>query len=122
MQKIGNEVEREPHSMIVIVSLTLSASPIAMPPSGPMSLSAKLQTRVENWNDRNAAPTRQQMRRGGSKGRRAVLDGGDRLVDFERLDNRHATLGAEFVPHQAGNKGGRGVIKIGMIGMLLPTR
>jgi hypothetical protein len=32
MQNRGNDVEKEPHLMFVIVVLILSASPIAMPP------------------------------------------------------------------------------------------
>ena len=35
----------------------------------------------------------------------AVLDGGDRLVDLERLGNRDASLWAEFVVPQT-EKGG----------------
>jgi hypothetical protein len=38
MQNRGNEVEEQPHTMVVIVLLILSASAIAMPPSGPSSL------------------------------------------------------------------------------------
>jgi hypothetical protein len=51
--------------------------------------------------------------------RGASLDVRDRRVDLERLGDRDATLGAEFVPPQAANEGGN---KIGMIGMLLPSR
>jgi hypothetical protein len=32
------------------------------------------------------------MRRGGNKGKRALLDGGDRFVDLERLGDRDADL------------------------------
>jgi len=42
MQHRGNEVEKEPYLMFVIVVLILSASAIAMPPSMPMSLDFKL--------------------------------------------------------------------------------
>jgi hypothetical protein len=45
MQNRGNDVEEEPHTMLVIVSLILSASAIVMPPSGPSSFHPKLQTR-----------------------------------------------------------------------------
>ena len=43
MRNRVNDVEEEPHSMVAIVVLILSASAIAMPPSGPSSLSYKLQ-------------------------------------------------------------------------------
>jgi hypothetical protein len=43
MQNRGNDVEKEPHLMFVIVVLILSASAIAMPPSGPSWLLSKLQ-------------------------------------------------------------------------------
>jgi hypothetical protein len=43
MQNRGNEVEKEPHSILVIVLLILSASAIAMPLLGPSRLSSKLQ-------------------------------------------------------------------------------
>ena len=46
------------------------------------------------------AKQRQRCRRGAS------LDGGDRLVDLERLGDRDATLGAEIVPTQAAKRGG----------------
>jgi hypothetical protein len=42
MQNRGNEVVKEPHLMVVIVVLNLSASAIAMPSSGPRSLPLKL--------------------------------------------------------------------------------
>jgi hypothetical protein len=35
MRNRVNDVEEEPHSMVVIVVLILSASAIAMPPLGP---------------------------------------------------------------------------------------
>ena len=43
MQNRVNDVEEEPHLMSVIVLLILSASAIAMPPSGPSLLYLKLQ-------------------------------------------------------------------------------
>jgi hypothetical protein len=43
MQNRGNDVEEVPHLMVVIVLLILSASAVAMPPSGPSSLHPKLQ-------------------------------------------------------------------------------
>ena len=43
MRNRVNEVEKEPHVMFVIVVLILSASAIAMPPSGPSWLLYKLQ-------------------------------------------------------------------------------
>ena len=49
---------------------------------------------------------------------RALLDGGDRLVDLESLGDRDATLWAEPVQLQTEKRGGN---KIGMIGMLLPN-
>jgi hypothetical protein len=42
MRNRGNEVEKEPHLMVVIVVLILSASAIAMPPSEPMWFASKL--------------------------------------------------------------------------------
>ena len=39
----GNDVEEEPHLMLVIVVLIFSASAIAMPPSGPRLLPPTLQ-------------------------------------------------------------------------------
>jgi hypothetical protein len=42
MQNRGNEVEKEPHSMFVIVVLIFSASAIAMPPSEPSLSCIKL--------------------------------------------------------------------------------
>jgi hypothetical protein len=42
MRNRVNDVEEEPHLMVVIVVLILSASAIAMPPSGPSSLSDRL--------------------------------------------------------------------------------
>ena len=48
----------------------------------------------------------------------ASLNVGDRLVDLERLGDRDAILGAEFVGGQAAKRGGS---KNGMIGMLLPS-
>jgi hypothetical protein len=42
MQNRGKEVEKEPHSMFVMVELILSASAIEMPPSGPNWLSHSL--------------------------------------------------------------------------------
>ena len=42
MQNRVNDVEEEPHLMMVIAVLILSASAIAMPPSGPRSLFSKL--------------------------------------------------------------------------------
>ena len=42
MQNRGNEVEKEPHLMFVIVLLILSASAIAMPPSVSILLLPKL--------------------------------------------------------------------------------
>jgi hypothetical protein len=50
MQNRGNEVEKEPHLMFVIVVLILSASAIAMPPSGPSWLEYKLQNEGGNEN------------------------------------------------------------------------
>jgi hypothetical protein len=51
MQNRVNDVEEEPHLMLVIVSLILSASAIAMTHSGPSWLYSKLQnegvTRLE---------------------------------------------------------------------------
>jgi hypothetical protein len=44
MQNRGNDVEEEPHLMVVIVVLILSASAIATPPSEPSWLYSKLQT------------------------------------------------------------------------------
>jgi hypothetical protein len=43
MRNRGNDVEEEPHLILVIVVLILSASAIAMPPSGPRLLPYKLQ-------------------------------------------------------------------------------
>jgi hypothetical protein len=43
MQNRGNEVEKKPHLMFVIAVLILSASAIAMPPSGPNLLFHRLQ-------------------------------------------------------------------------------
>jgi hypothetical protein len=43
MQNRGNEVEKEPHLMFVMVLLILSASAIAVPPLGPSSFQPKLQ-------------------------------------------------------------------------------
>jgi hypothetical protein len=45
------------------------------------------------------------MRWGSFKGRRASLDVLNRLVDLERLGDRHTTLGAELVVLQAANEG-----------------
>jgi hypothetical protein len=42
MQNRVDDVEEEPHSMSVIVLLILSASAIAMPPSGPSLLFPRL--------------------------------------------------------------------------------
>jgi hypothetical protein len=42
MQNRVNDVEEEPHLMVVIVLLILSASAIAMPPLGPSPLFPKL--------------------------------------------------------------------------------
>ena len=42
MRNRVNDVEEEPHSMVVIVVLILSASAIAMPPVGPRLLSDRL--------------------------------------------------------------------------------
>ena len=42
MRNRGNDVEEQPHSMVVIVLLILSASAIAMPPLGPSSLYPRL--------------------------------------------------------------------------------
>jgi hypothetical protein len=42
MRNRGSDVEKEPHSMSVIVVLILSASAIPMPPSGPSLFSRKL--------------------------------------------------------------------------------
>jgi hypothetical protein len=42
MQNRGNNVEEEPHLMVVIVVLILSASAIAMPHSGPNLLPPRL--------------------------------------------------------------------------------
>jgi hypothetical protein len=42
MQNRGNDVEEEPHSMVVIVVLILSTSAIAMPASGPSPFCTKL--------------------------------------------------------------------------------
>jgi hypothetical protein len=131
MRNRGNEVEKESHPMFVIVVLILRASAIAIPPSEPRLLTVNLQN---EWNNKigmigmllpavtkNAkikvevthAKQRQRRRRGAS------LDVGDRLVDLERLGDRDATLGAEIVPIQAAK---RGCNKIGMFGMLLPSR
>ena len=49
----------------------------------------------------------------------ALHDGGNRLVDLERFGDCDASLCAEFVTNQTEKGGGN---KIGMIGMLLPTR
>jgi hypothetical protein len=49
----------------------------------------------------------------------ASLDVRDGRVDLERLGDREATLGAESVGLQTAKRGGN---KIGMIGMLLPSR
>lgn len=46
------------------------------------------------------------MRRGGNKGRRALRDGGDGLVDLERLGDRNTALGADAVAPQAAKRGG----------------
>jgi hypothetical protein len=43
MRNRVNNVEEEPHSMSVIVVLILSASAIAMPPSGPRLFLSKLE-------------------------------------------------------------------------------
>ena len=43
MQNRVNDVKEESHLMFVIVLLILSASAIAMPPSGPSGLKVKLQ-------------------------------------------------------------------------------
>jgi hypothetical protein len=55
MRNKVNEVEKEPHLMLVMVLLILSASAIAMPPSGPSWVYCKLQNEdgYQNWNDRN---------------------------------------------------------------------
>jgi hypothetical protein len=43
MQNRGNDVDGgEPHTMLVIVVLILSASAIAMPPSGPTQFLSRL--------------------------------------------------------------------------------
>ena len=39
------------------------------------------------------------------RGRRVLLDGGDHRIDFERLGNRDATLGAEVVVPQTAKVG-----------------
>ena len=58
MQKRGNDVDKEPHSMFLVVVLILSASAIAMPPSGPTSFHPKLKNEgVTKRNDRNVAVT-----------------------------------------------------------------
>jgi hypothetical protein len=94
---MGNEVKSEPHLMLVIVLLILSASAIAMPPSKVM-LCSKLQSEgVTKLNDQNAVINAQQNVKGGNVGRRALLDSSDRFVDIEHLGNRHTTLRAEFV-------------------------
>ena len=49
---------------------------------------------------------------------RALLDGGDSLVDLERFNDRDATLRAELVDPQTEKRGGN---KIGLIRMLLPN-
>jgi hypothetical protein len=59
------------------------------------------------------AKQRQRSRKGAS------LDVRDRRVDLERLGDCDATLGAEFVVLQTAKRGGN---KIGMIGILLPSR
>jgi hypothetical protein len=43
MRNRGNDVEKEPHLIVAIVVLILSASAIVMPPSGPSPLLARLQ-------------------------------------------------------------------------------
>jgi hypothetical protein len=48
MRSRGNDVEEEPHLMVVIVVLILSTSAIAMPPSGPSVLSLKLKNEGGN--------------------------------------------------------------------------
>jgi hypothetical protein len=126
MQNRGNDVEEEPHPMLVIVLLILSASAIATPPSEPSSLDSN----TNRGNDVEEEPQRgnkntnfkvevthakqkQRCRSGDS------LDVGNRLVDLERLGDRDATLGAELVVIQTAKEG---VSKKGMIGMLLPSR
>jgi hypothetical protein len=59
------------------------------------------------------AKQRQRCKRGAS------LDGGDCLVDLERLGNRDATLDADVVQQQTEKRRGN---KKRMIGMLLPSR
>jgi hypothetical protein len=131
MQNRVNDVEEVPHSMSVIVVLILSASAIAMPPLGPSLFITRLRneglTKKERLEccyrrgNKNAnikvevthAKQRQRSRIGAS------LDVRDCLVDLERLGNRDATLGAEFVAAQAAKRGRN---KKGMIGMLLPSR
>jgi hypothetical protein len=54
-----------------------------------------------------------------TRGLRALLDGGDRLVDLESLSDRDTTLGADRVVRQAAKRWGN---KNGMIGMLLTQR
>jgi hypothetical protein len=132
MQSRGNNVEEEPHLMMVIVLLILSASAIAMPPSGPSVLPSKLQNEGVTKSEcteccyHNAVTTKCELQSGGNtfkqRQRRrtgASLDVGDRRVDLERLGDRDATLRVEIVRSQAANEGGN---KIGMIGMLLPSR
>jgi hypothetical protein len=117
MRNRGNDVEEEPHSMVVIVLLILSASAIAMPPSGPILLPRKLQnegvavTKIANFKV-EVTHAKHSQRRGAS------LDGSDRRVDLERLGDCDATLGTEIVYPQAAKRRGN---KKGMIGMLLPV-
>jgi hypothetical protein len=104
--------------MVVIVLLILSASAIAMPPSEPRSSDPNLQNegvtkseslecRYHTRGNKNAnfkvGVTYAKQRQG--RGWSASLDGGDRLVDLERLGDCDATLGAEFVVPQAANEG-----------------
>jgi hypothetical protein len=123
--------EEEPHLMVVIVLLILSASAIAMPPLGPSWLNSRLRNEGVTKKERSECCYRRgnkkcELQSGGNTcktesttRRGASLDVRDRRVDLERLCDRDATLGAEIVAKQAAKRGGN---KIRMIGMLLPSR
>jgi hypothetical protein len=131
MRNRGNDVEEEPHSMVVIVLLILSASAIAMPPSGPILLPRKLQNEgVTNRNDRNVvtvAVTKISNIKVGSNTRETVNDVEEEphlisvivVLILSASAIAMPPLGPIQLPPKLRNEGGN---KFGMTRMLLQSR
>ena len=115
--------ECEAHLIVVIVSLILSASAIAMPPrksrlspSKSKSLLAKLQRRVvQHRNDRSVVVAvtkiwrkvraQSKVTKRMTRDSEELLDVCDSPVEHECVGDRHATLGAKPAVRQAARKG-----------------